>query len=340
MATLKAIHIDSINIGLIVVSLILAYWLPFELFLFSYAVLGPLHYATEINWLHGKYFFSENRSQKLILVIVATLVSLPFILKMPFINTLAEWPVLNLLVAFVKKHTGELLLISFLIGVGSIVRMSRNSQWIFLFFALAITYSLSSTFGKTGLWVALFLPTLIHVYVFTLLFMLYGAFKSQSKVGVWAFAFALAVPFFIAWVPIPLHEYPISTLTKTAFDASGMSNVSQYLAKWYLGFSGENFPLLSLLGLKIQVFIAFCYTYHYLNWFSKTTLIGWHKNLNSKRSVTIALVWGCSVGLYIYDYAIGLSALFFLSLLHVLLEFPLNALTIKALFKKMIYNEV
>ena len=55
--------IDWINIGLMFLSLGLAYVLPFELFLFSYAVLGPLHYLTEIGWLHQRnYFISEQQT--------------------------------------------------------------------------------------------------------------------------------------------------------------------------------------------------------------------------------------------------------------------------------------
>lgn len=53
--------IDLLNIGLIALSLIIAIMLPFRLFLFSYAILGPLHYLTEINWLKDKnYFLSQS----------------------------------------------------------------------------------------------------------------------------------------------------------------------------------------------------------------------------------------------------------------------------------------
>src|SRR2546430_5445042 len=42
-------------------SCLLAYAFPFELFLFSYAVLGPLHYLTEISWLHDRKYFVQAR---------------------------------------------------------------------------------------------------------------------------------------------------------------------------------------------------------------------------------------------------------------------------------------
>jgi hypothetical protein len=38
----------------------------------------------------------------------------------------------------------------------------------------------------------------------------------------------------------------------------------------------------------------------------------------------VVVLWVISVGLYAYDYGTGLVALYFLSMMHVLLEFPLN----------------
>ena len=70
-------------------------------------------------------------------------------------------------------------------------------------------------------------------------------------------------------------------------------------------------------------FIAFANTYHYLNWFSKTEVIKWHQ-VPRKQLLTVLLLWVASVALYAYDYYVGLVALYFLSMLHVLLEFPLN----------------
>ena len=66
--------IDLLNIGLIALSLIIAIMLPFRLFLFSYAILGPLHYLTEINWLKDKnYFLSQNSPWVKFFVIIAVL---------------------------------------------------------------------------------------------------------------------------------------------------------------------------------------------------------------------------------------------------------------------------
>ena len=57
-----------------IVSAVLAFILPFELFLFSYAVLGPLHYLTEIGWLHKKNYFAKGKYDFLFLSILCVLV--------------------------------------------------------------------------------------------------------------------------------------------------------------------------------------------------------------------------------------------------------------------------
>ena len=79
-------------------------------------------------------------------------------------------------------------------------------------------------------------------------------------------------------------------------------------------------------------FIAFAYTYHYVNWFSKTRVIRWHTSAK-RYQYGIAAIWLFSVSLYAYSFVFGLIMLYFLSMLHVLLEFPLNHKTIGALFK-------
>ncbi|MFZ1592043.1 MAG: hypothetical protein WAT27_08150, partial [Chitinophagales bacterium] len=59
------------------VSAIAAFIIPFELFLFSYAVLGPLHYLTEISWLHKRQYFSPKKRDYIPLVIITLLIAIP-----------------------------------------------------------------------------------------------------------------------------------------------------------------------------------------------------------------------------------------------------------------------
>ena len=81
-------------------------------------------------------------------------------------------------------------------------------------------------------------------------------------------------------------------------------------------------------------FIAFAYAYHYLNWFSKTSIIKWHQ-VPKRRTVAMVLIWLGALVLYAYDYDSGMAALYFLSILHVMLEFPLNHLTFVGIGKEL-----
>src|SRR6478736_340910 len=64
---MKSSTIHHLNSLLILVSCLVAFYIPFELFLFSYGILGPLHYLTEIGWLHKKNYFTKGKYDFLIL---------------------------------------------------------------------------------------------------------------------------------------------------------------------------------------------------------------------------------------------------------------------------------
>ena len=77
--TSKLISSDGINytnIGLMLLSVVAAYILPFELFLFSYAVLGPLHYLTEISWLDKKSYFLKSKKDIWLLVLIVLFITI------------------------------------------------------------------------------------------------------------------------------------------------------------------------------------------------------------------------------------------------------------------------
>lgn len=73
----------------------------------------------------------------------------------------------------------------------------------------------------------------------------------------------------------------------------------------------------------VMRFVSFTYLYHFLNWFSKTSLIGWHRGSKWQLSL-VFLSWIACVGIFFWDYLTGVSVIFFFSILHVFLEFPLN----------------
>ena len=69
-------QINYINIGLMFMSAVLAFFMPFETFLFAYAFIGPLHYLTEISWLHDRQYFSKGKYDFAFLLIIGVILSI------------------------------------------------------------------------------------------------------------------------------------------------------------------------------------------------------------------------------------------------------------------------
>lgn len=301
-------QINYINIALMFVAALFAFVVPFELFLFSYALLGPLHYLTEIGWLHKKNYYTKGKYDFLFLGILCFLVFyFSFIQPPKSPNQVPHIILYGLLLAAI------------------FVFVKDNLYRVVLALLLLIGIAISKTGETYFVWIGVFLPTIIHVFIFTWAFMFYGVLKNKNFSGYLSVLVLgiIAISFFIIKAPGLQYE------------------VSSYVTKSYNLFSFLNERLVELFGLTttstdsqtivyktnagfiVMRFVAFAYTYHYLNWFSKTSVIQWHKVPQKTLIITLVL-WVLSVALYIYSYDIGLKALYFLSFLHVFLEFPLN----------------
>lgn len=313
-------RIDLVNIALMLISCAVAIYIPFELFLFSYAILGPLHYLTEISWLHDKNYYTRERYDVLILLISGILLTIIFLQA----DLGLEFP-LNF-----DANVGYVAFLSSLIFV-----TVKNKFYRIAGIALLIlTSSLSQNFL---VFFTVFLPTIIHVYLFTGLFMLYGALKSNSRLGI-ASVFMLLLCPFILYNVFPNDSFMLPKTTSIhAMESFKIVNVNMLLSVFDVSkqpnmAAWDQLVFHSQAGILVMRFIAFAYTYHYLNWFSKTRVIQWHKVPKLRFALVIA-GWIASVALYIHDYATGLKWLFFLSFLHVLLEFPLNFTSIMGIGK-------
>jgi hypothetical protein len=323
--------IDVLNIILIIISLVIAVVLPFKLFLFSYAVLGPLHYLTEINWLKDKsYFVSSNSKWIKVFLIITILISLYPIIKL--LNLAIDTSMAEML-KFVFSKTKVLILTAFFFSIGLIFFKKLSHLFLMLAASLLMAIGLYFFLPKWIFLLGLFLPTIVHVYLFTLLFMLYGTRKSKSKIGYYGAGLLMFVPLIILFMNVDLQSYIVTKETAAIYDASKFLDLNRIMTGFFNGYKDGQFFVISPVGIKVQIFIAFAYTYHYLNWFSKTSIIGWKKSLTTKLTVYILIIWAAAVGIYLYDFFVGLLALYFLSTLHVFFEFPLNVITIKELFK-------
>lgn len=303
-----------------VVSAILAFVLPFELFLFSYAVLGPLHYLTEIGWLHKKNYYTKGKYDFLFLSVLCVLVFYFSFIKpaktdSQIPNIILYGVLLSLIFVFIKDNLYRVV--------------------------LAVLAIIGLAMAKTGysyfVWVGVFLPTIIHVLFFTWAFMLYGVIKNKSTSG-YLSVVALGIigaSFFI--IKAPELQYEVSGYVTKSYDLFYLLN--KFLIE-FLGLQTEATDTNTLVyqtnaGFIVMRFIAFSYTYHYLNWFSKTSVIQWHKVPKKTLYITLIL-WVISVALYVIDYNIGLKALYFVSFLHVFLEFPLNIVSFQGIIKSVL----
>lgn len=303
-----------------VVSCILAFILPFELFLFSYAVLGPLHYLTEIGWLHKKNYFTKGKYDFIALSFLCVLVFYfsfvqPAKTQTQVPNIIAFGLLLAAIFVFVKDN------------------LYRGVLCVLAFIGLA----LANTGDNYFIWIGIFLPTIIHVFVFTWAFMLFGVLKNKSLSGYLSVIalVVIAVSFFV--IRAPGLQYQVSEYVGNNYHLFGLLN--KYLIELFgLSSSSNDFQTTVFNtngGFIVMRFIAFAYTYHYLNWFSKTSVIKWHQVPKKTLVITLAL-WLFSVALYMYDYTIGLKALYFLSFLHVFLEFPLNITSFQGIVKAVL----
>src|SRR5690606_6624729 len=142
------------------------------------------------------------------------------------------------------------------------------------------------------------------------LFMLYGALKSKSSIGVISFFLLALVPLIIFNIDVQPANFVVSEYMQNAMRDSNFSGLNQYFASFFgLANPNQTYSLLSPIGLKIQIFIAFAYIYHYLNWFAKTSVIKWHKSFSKKRVYTIVIIYIIAIGLYIYDFRVGFIAM-------------------------------
>ncbi len=321
--------INYLNIGLMILSASLAFVFPFQLFLFVYAFLGPLHYLTEISWLHDRHFFTRGRYDPLFLLMVGLIMSLTHLGAV---------------------HLGHGLLTSVMVFAflssyvfATTTRLKDRLAYIGL---LVLPVALLAADSIAAITVfRIFLPSIIHVFIFTGLFMASGALRNRSKSGYLSLlVFGLCAVSFFLIHPDPA-DYEVSSSVRDNYEHFSLLN---YSLSTFLQNGSFNLPLdrdghISYVNdllyqapeaLALMSFIAFAYTYHYLNWFSKTSILQWHR-IPRSRAVLIALLWMGSIILYLYHYDYGLDWLFLLSSIHVLLEFPLNHLSLLGITKQL-----
>jgi hypothetical protein len=213
-----------------------------QLVLLSCVLLGPAHYLTKISWLHDRNYFLPHRGVALALIVVALAVS--------FVES-AFWFGVVVWTAFI--------FCALLAGA-----RTAPQGMVLLLVAAAATIFLASH-GPGFAIVGVLLPTLIHVSLFTLVFMVLGAARSRSPAQFGLVAAYLVAIVLIMAIP-PSTATAIPPLAKLAQESFG--NVPQALGR------ALGMPDLKLDALLTEL-LSFVYTYHYLNWFIKAEVIRW-----------------------------------------------------------------
>ncbi len=298
----QAVHVDVdrlnyVNIGLMLLSAALACTLPFEIFLISYAVLGPLHYLTQISWLYDRGFYAKGQLDWIALALLSAAAFLSYGGWVPWDGSPIAALGLGVLAAFVSSIAVKLLALA----------------------VLAVIAPQILSWTPAAVFFVVLLATVVHVYVFTGLFILAGSIRAQSRSGYLSLAVFLACGTGLLVVQPAAAAYHPSKYVVDSLAA--FNGVIDAMARLIPGDGGRH------ALVAIGRFLAFAYTYHYLNWFSKTEIIRWHE-MSRGRLTTVAVVYVTAVALYGYDYSMGLMALYFLSIAHVFLEFPLDARTL------------
>ncbi len=291
-------RINHVNSGLMLVSAALAYFFPFHTFLLAFVILGPLHYLTQINWMHGKQYFTAGRWDFVVLAGLALL------------DTYARR--LGVSGWVIAHNTVRIALFSALAMV-----LIKDTRIRIGGIAVAFLLAYVPVGPGPALFFSLYLSTIVHVYVLTWLFLLHGALKSKSRSGYVSVAVHTALGIGLLFAPPVWTRFLPESMTDAL---SALGNLNLHIAHtfgWDLQGTGP---------FRAMQLVAFAYTYHYLNWFSKTRLIQWHR-VSRTRLAVIGGLYALFLGLYAYDFRIGLGALLAISLGHVFLEFPLNLKT-------------
>ncbi len=296
---------------LILLSLLLAYRLPFEGVFVAYAILGPLHYLTQISWLHDRKYFFHDPSYRRLFVALSVVMACWLVLPAQS-DTLAR-----------PSHYGIafMVLSLFLMPLFLNSAARRGTQLLLLCAVPLIVWGLLNldVFILLG---ATLIPTFVHIAVFTFIFLLHGARRNGDAASVVSAATWLGAALLIVFFPpiIYLHFVEWFEKQRAFFDPVAVA----------LGAQGGG--LLDAGWSRAYGLLTFAFTYHYLNWFSKTELLKWHR-IPRRRMAAIVVVYLAALALYFYNFRLGFRALLSLSAIHIFLEFPLNVQTIRDVFR-------
>ena len=300
-------RINNTNSVLMLMAAGAAFVAPFEIFLLSYAILGPLHYLTELSWLYDRDCFLAGRGDYFPLIVLCFAVIVIPVTHWPSART-SEFAAMMNYAAF---------------AFAAVLLWARTAKRRVVgcgVMALLLPVVANSELCRVFFWPLL--PTIIHVFIFTGAFILLGALRGRSKSALASLVvLGLCTLVFFCVPMMPIHA--VSSYARAAYAPFEHINwiVMNALR---LTPAGSADPLYeSPQGLAVMRFIAFAYLHHYLNWFSKTSIIKWNR-ISRARGATIVSLWFASLWIIAHHGAAGSMLLASLSYAHGFLELPLD----------------
>ena len=284
---------EYLNVFVVLASCVAAHLWPYHVLVLSYAVLGPAHYLTQVSWMHDrKYFVATPVAGAVFLLLLA-----------------------GLYVVYGSAEGGSSVL-GGAFAASVAMTLSRRPAAFLVAGAVGVVVGwLGGLASPLVLALAVLLPTLFHIFVFTGVFMVSGAVKSRNSAAWISFAaFVLAAASF-AVVPTARLE-PGSVPQGVEFFLAIAKAVNAFLPAGF--------------GPAMFGFLGFAYAHHYLNWFAKTRIVRWTE-APPRRLGGLFAAYVVFEAAYLVDFRLGFLLTIFLSVGHVLLEFPLNVRTFKGL---------
>jgi hypothetical protein len=325
--------IDITNIGLVVFAFAVSFLFPFQAHVLSVVVLGPLHYLTELSWLKDRKFFLKENDDRYLLLILGF-----FVFCRSFMSQIETYNFVPYLVAVIGQDAHTWLLevlpnkatttfLAFIAAFIMVFSKSNKIKLILFAVALVVFFFLYDNYKGYVLTLAVLIPTILHTFIFTALFMLYGTLKSKSVYGAFAIVAMLVAATFLLALDYQLFYTPktnffvFQTYYNTIMDPATTAEMARILLR--TNFTDVNSYLSSPVYIQLARFLAFMNLYHYLNWFSKTEIIRWHQAPLSSLLISLGIWLGCLAGLLI-NFEVTVLLLGIFSIMHVIMEFPLN----------------
>lgn len=285
---------------------------PVETFVAAFVVLGPLHYLTELAWLRRRGFFVDVPAGRGALVATGVVAAALGVLSQgaAAVGTRAELQVLAV------TALGTAVVLAGLLTRGH-ARTGLGITTTVVTCGLigeAVGHSPWAEAAFVG--IAVLLPTLVHVVLFTTLFMVHGWRAGRARHDLstlLAYLACFALIGVARGAPAPaLPGVAAAWDTMIGFLAVRLQDTA---TSW--GVAPDH------AAVAVPRLLAFAYAHHFLNWFDKTERVGWHR-LPTGTLLGIGLAWAGFVGAYAWDVETGLLLVLLPNLLHVVMELPLN----------------